>query len=606
MTGKPPRQLWFPVWIALLFLVQPAVSELSFTAKVDRQRTTRTQPIRLTLTLSSTQNIAHVPQVLIDLRAFDYQGPSIGTRVEMSTNGGTTFARDLTYALYARKAGRLTIPAARIELQGQVLQTKPITIEVTVGQRSPNQRREGNAVEDNLFIRVTTDHERVYVGQQLTVIYDLCYRYQLRDVGFSEIPSFAGFWVKDLYVAQSLDPKREDIGQLAFNVSTLRQNALFPTRSGAHRIDPLVMSCSIPKSGRRRGSLFDSIFDDPFFGRSQTHLVRSEAIEVEALPLPKSGQPDDFSGAVGRFAISVEAQPRSVPVGDPVTVRVRVEGEGNFQAVGVPVLADIDGFKVYDPKQIDEEGIVEDRYAGSRTLDYILIPERAGSLKIPAVSFSYFNPSQVVYETVESASIEIDSHGEVADAGESLFPLTRTEIMQVGSDIRHIKPDVTELSLGGRLYSSVWFWLVQGLIPLTYLGFLVAHRHRMRLQGDAAYARRKRARSQATRRLEKAGHCLDAGDGPGFYDAIDQALRAYLADNANVSEAGLTKQECASLAAEICDSDDADTVSALVAVMERCEHARYARAASTPKEMRSAYDTALQILDTLAKGKTTK
>jgi len=606
MTGKPPRQLWFPVWIALLFLVQPAVSELSFTAKVDRQRTTRTQPIRLTLTLSSTQNIAHVPQVLIDLRAFDYQGPSIGTRVEMSTNGGTTFARDLTYALYARKAGRLTIPAARIELQGQVLQTKPITIEVTVGQRSPNQRREGNAVEDNLFIRVTTDHERVYVGQQLTVTYDLCYRYQLRDVGFSEIPSFAGFWVKDLYVAQSLDPKREDIGQLAFNVSTLRQNALFPTRSGAHRIDPLVMSCSIPKSGRRRGSLFDSIFDDPFFGRSQTHLVRSEAIEVEALPLPKSGQPDDFSGAVGRFAISVEAQPRSVPVGDPVTVRVRVEGEGNFQAVGVPVLADIDGFKVYDPKQIDEEGIVEDRYAGSRTLEYILIPERAGSLKIPAVSFSYFNPSQVVYETVESASIEIDSHGEVADAGESLFPLTRTEIMQVGSDIRHIKPDVTELSLGGRLYSSVWFWLVQGLIPLTYLGFLVAHRHRMRLQGDAAYARRKRARSQATRRLEKAGHCLDAGDGPGFYDAIDQALRAYLADNANVSEAGLTKQECASLAAEICDSDDADTVSALVAVMERCEHARYARAASTPKEMRSAYDTALQILDTLAKGKMTK
>ncbi len=601
MTGKPALQLWFPVWVALLFLVQPAVPELSFTAKVDRQRTTQTQPVRLTLTLSSTQNIAHVPEVKIDLRAFDYQGPSIGTRVEMSTNGGTTFARDLTYALYARKAGRLTIPAARIELQGQVLQTKPITIEVTArGQRA------GNAVEDNLFIRVTTDQERVYVGQQLTVTYDLCYRYQLRDIGFSEIPSFAGFWVKDLFVAQTLDPKREDIDQLAFNVSTLRQAALFPTRSGAHRIDPLVMSCNIPKSGRRRGSLFDSIFDDPFFGRSQTHLVRSEAIEIEALPLPKLRQPDDFSGAVGRFAISVEAQPRSVPVGDPVTVRVRVEGEGNFQAVGVPALADIDGFKVYDPKQIDEEGIVGNLYAGSRTLEYILIPERVGSLRIPAVSFSYFNPSQVVYETVESVSIEIDSHGEVEDAGESPFPLTRTEITQVGSDIRHIKPDATELSLGGRLYSSIWFWLLQGLIPLTYLGFLVAHRHRMRLQGDAAYARRKRARSQATRRLEKAGHCLDAADGPGLYDAIDEALRAYLADSANVSEAGLTKEECASLAAEICDSDDADTVAALVAVMERCEYARYARAASTPEEMRSAYDTAVQIIDTLAKGKTTK
>ncbi len=606
MTGKPAVQFWIPVWMAVLFLVQPAVSELSFTAKVDRQRTTQTQPVRLTLTLSSRQNIAHVPEVKIDLRAFDYQGPSIGTRMEIS-NGNTIFARDLTYALYARKTGRLSIPPATIELSGQVLQTKPITIEVTArGQRAPDQRREGTAVEDNLFIRVTTDHERVYVGQQLTVTYDLCYRYQLRDVGFSEIPSFAGFWVKDLLVAQSLDPKRENIDQLAFNVSTLRRAALFPTRSGAHRIDPLVMSCSISKSRRRRGGLFDSIFDDPFFGRSQTHLVRSEAIEVEALPLPRSGQPDDFGGAVGRFAISVEAQPRSVPVGDPVTVRVRVEGEGNFQAVRVPVLADIDGFKVYDPKQIDEEGIVGNRYAGSRTLEYILIPERAGSLKIPAVSFSYFNPSQVVYETVESASIEIDSHGEVADADESSFPLTRTEISQVGSDIRHIKPDVTELGVGGRLYSSIWFWLVQGLIPLTYLGFLVAHRHHMRLQGDVAYARRRRARSQAIRRLERAGRCLDAGDGPGLYDAIDEALRAYLADNANVSEAGLTKEQCASLVAGICESDEADTVAALVAVMERCEHARYARAASTPAEMRSAYDTAVQIIDILAKGKTTK
>ena len=150
MTGKPPLpQLWFGVWMALLFLARPAVSELSLTAKVDRQRTIQTQPVRLTLTLSSTQNIAHVPEVKIDLRAFDYQGPSISTRVEMSTNGGTTFARDLTYALYPRKAGRLTIPAARIELQGQVLQTKPIMIEVTArGRRSPNQQA-SNAVEDH-------------------------------------------------------------------------------------------------------------------------------------------------------------------------------------------------------------------------------------------------------------------------------------------------------------------------------------------------------------------------------------------------------------------------------------------------------------------------
>ena len=223
MIGRFGYQHWKPACVVVLFLVQPALCELSFTAKVDRQRTTQGQPIQLTLTLSSTDNLTHVPEPNIDLRAFDYRGPSIGARVEMSTNATTIFARDLTYALYPRKTGRLTIPAATIQLQGQVLQTKPIKIEVTArAKRSPNQRG-GDAVEDNLFIRVTTDHERVYVGQQLTVTYDLCYRYQLQNVGFTEIPSFSGFWVKDLFVAQSLDPRREDIGQLAFNVSTLRR-----------------------------------------------------------------------------------------------------------------------------------------------------------------------------------------------------------------------------------------------------------------------------------------------------------------------------------------------------------------------------------------------
>ena len=606
MTGSRPWRRCLLVWLGLVIQLQPAWAEVQFTAQVDRQRTTKTQPVRLTLTISSTgRNLEHVPSPQIDLRAFEVRGPSIETRIGMS-NGGTTVARDLTYVLYARKTGVLTIGPATLQIQGQVLHTKPITIEVSARKpRAPNQPA-SNAVEDNLFIRVTADPERAFVGQQVTVTYDLCYRYQLQNVGFSEIPSFAGFWVKDLFVAEALNPKREDIGQLPFNVSTLRQVALFPTRSGAHRIEPMAISCSIPKAGRRRSSLFDSIFDDPFFGRSQAQLVRSEAIEIEALPLPKRGQPDGFDGAVGRFSISVEAQPRRVPVGDPVTVRVRVEGEGNFQAIGVPTLGPIEGFNVYDPKQVDEERINAPSYGGARTLDYILIPERAGRLSIPAVSFSYFDPLQAGYQTVRSEPISIDSHGNVADVEESVFPLTRTEIAQIGRDIRHIKPDVTELSGGGRLYGSGWYWFLQGLIPLTYLGFLVAHRHRTRLQGDTAYARQRKARPQAAQRLQGAQSYLEEGDCPGFYNAIDQALRAYLADRANVPEAGLTKDECTSLATAMIDASDADTVPALVATLERCEHARYARAASTSAQMRSAYDTASGIIEALDKRKSSR
>ena len=600
MTGRAALGGWCLVWLGVLVLPQAALAAVEFTAKVDRQQTAHSQPVRLTLTISSTENLPHIPAPQIDLRAFEVQGPAVANRYQM-TNGSTALMRELTYTLYPRKTGKLTIGAASIQIQGRQLFTKPIVVEVTAGRRRSPGQQPSDAIEDNLFIRATADHERAYVGQQVAVTYDLCYRYQLQNVGFSEIPTFAGFWVKDLFVAETLNPKREDIGELPFNVSMLRKVALFPTHSGALRIEPMAVSCSIPKTGRRRSGLFDSIFD-----RSQAQLVRGEAIEVEVLPLPKKGQPEDFGGAVGRFSIVVEAQPRRVPVGDPVTLRVRVDGEGNFQAIGVPVIGEIDGFKMYDPKQVDDERISVNGYGGSRTLEYILLPVRAGSLQIPAVSFSYFDPVAQVYQTVRSAPIMIDSHGDVAVAQESLFPLTRTEIAQVGSDIRHIKPDVVELDDHGRLHTNGWFWFLQGLIPLSYLGFVVAHRHRTRLRGDAAYARRRRARSEAVRRLERAHYSLEKGDGPGFYDAIDQALRAYLADTANVSAAALTKDECASLAAGMCGAEARDLVAELVALLERCEHARYARAASTGDQMRLAYETAEQIVDALDKGRTRK
>ena len=599
-----PARVWL-AWLGLLLLAQAALAEVEFTAAVDRKRTSTTQPIRLTLAISSTENLAHVPAPQIDLRAFDVHGPSVSQAVNY-VNGHTTHTRELTYTLYARKAGRLTIGSATLQLQGEQLATRPITIEVTAARQRPRAGQDPQAsggLEDNLFIRAAADRQRAYVGQQVTVTYDLCYRYQLREVGFSEIPSFSGFWVKDLHVAQTLDPQREVIDGLAFNVSTLRQAALFPTRSGAHRIEPLAISCSIPRAGRRRNSLFDSIFDD--FGRSQTLLVRSEAVEVEALPLPKQGQPEDFGGAVGRFAISATAQPRQLPVGDPVTLRVRVEGEGNFQTVGLAPVGDLDGFKVYDPKQVDEERVAGDAFGGSRTFEYILIPERGGRLRIPAVAFSYFDPEEASYRTVTSADIFIDSQGGVADGeeeGRAPFALTRTEIAQVGSDIRYIKPDVSEVKGGGPLHASRWYWVLQAFIPLAYLGLWAAHRHRIRLQDDTAYARRRRARPQAMRRLKEAEGHLEDGKAVAFHDGIDQMLRAFLADHANVSEAGLTKDDCAALARQTSSADE-DTVRLLVSVLERCEYARYARAPSTPQAMRGTHEDAQQVLRTLGSGK---
>ena len=584
---------------------RPAIAEVEFTASVDRVRTTRAQPLQLTLSIVSTENIAHMPAPDLNLDDFVVEGPSVSVRKEIF-NSTVTHARQLTYTLYAREEGTFVIGPARLELAGQVFETKPVHVVVGKSSRGgkgkPGQGE--SSLEDNLFVRVTgADIGSAYVGQQVTLSYDLCYRYQLRDVGFKEIPAYSGFWVKELFVAQRLQPRREIIDGVQFNVAPLRKLALFPTSSGKQNIEPLAISCGIPKKGRRSNSLFDafSLFDDPF-ARSQSLLVRSADVGISVLPLPESGRPPEFSGLVGSFSLRSTLQPKTVAVGDPVTLRVAVDGYGNLGAVGEPILGDLSGFKLYDPKVSEDLRVDgDDRYGGRKVFEYILIPEKSGDLVIPPATLSFFDPDKVKYSRAETASYELTVEGELREEqSANIYSLSRREIEMVGSDIRHIKPDVAELGSRGFLYRSRLFWLGQLAIPFAYVGLFLRRRHRIRLEGDVAYARRRGARSAAEKKLKTARQLLAEGRAPAvFYGEVERAVLSFVADHVNRSPTGLGKQGCAEVLRA--GGADAETVAAVVELLEHCEMRRYAPGEESPAEMRRTQDRVEDLVSDLEK-----
>ena len=251
------------------------------------------------------------------------------------------------------------------------------------------------------------DHERAYVGQQVTVSYDLFYRIQPHNVSFSKLPTFVGFWTEDIFVAQQLKAHQEVRGGVSFNVAPLRRVALFPTGAGTHAVGSLAISCDIPQQRSRRGSLLDD-----FFGRSRSVRLQSEELHIEVLPLPEQGRPAEFTGAVGRFQLSVAAQPTQVSAGDPVTLRVLVEGEGNVAAVQPLQVDAAAGVKLYDPKVEEEARITNGVHGGRRLFEYILIPEQGGTLNIPPLRFAYFDPHQARYEVLQSDSHRHSQRGE--------------------------------------------------------------------------------------------------------------------------------------------------------------------------------------------------
>ena len=327
-------------------------------------------------------------------------------------------------------------------------------------------------------------------------------------------------------------------------------------------------------------------------------LLQSEELQIEVLPLPEQGRPEEFTGAVGRFQLSVEAQPTQVAVGDPVTLRVLVEGEGNMAAVQ-PLQVDVaTGVKLYDPKVEEEERITNGVYGGHRLFEYILIPEQGGTVNIPPLRFAYFDPHQARYEVLESDPITIHSEGSVEEEGVN-YGLSRRDIEAVGEDIRYIKPDVEALIAATMLHESYWFWTLQGALPLAFFALLVWQRHQRRLQGDVAYARQRRAKGEAGRRLARADDLLETGTEAEFYGEVRAAVLEFVADRLNLAAAGLTIEVCAE--ALTARQVEDETIARLRDLLTRCDFARFAPAGGPPTDRTAARGLAEEVIAGLEK-----
>ena len=124
-------------------------------------------------------------------------------------------------------------------------------------------------------------------------------------------------------------------------------------------------------------------------------------------------------------------------------------------------------------------------------------------------------------------------------------------------------------------------------------------RHQRRLQGDVAYARQRRAKGEAGRRLARADTLLAAGTEAEFYGEVRAAVLEFVADRLNLAAAGLTIEVCAEVLAA--RQVEAETIAALRDLLTRCDFARFAPAGGPPTDRASARRLAEEVIAGLEK-----
>jgi len=614
----PRRPLAAALVAAAVFALAPtravAAGDAALTISLDREAAAPGEPFACEIQLSLTSN-ADVQ----DFRPPEFKGlrvlqtpqfPSRSTQVQMG-GGQTIVQNDFTwhYELMVPPGARgpFTIAGARVRVGGRDIKSNAVTVRVGSGPSAANARRGGMppgfpfdmfgggaAPQEpqvqsggETFVRVVADKTRVFLGEPVVVTWSLCSPQARLNYNSTAEPRTDGFWTEDV---PSTTPRgqaiQETINGRPYNVSTILHKALFPLREGKLTVTPLELE----------------VAQVDLFGMAvRSQKLKSEAVAIEAIPLPREGQPPGFEASnVGQYTLAVHADRTTVAVGDAVTVTAEIKGVGNVRNVRLAPLAAPAGWKAYPPKEnvsLDEPGGV----GGTKTVEVLLLPEGPGAVMLPALELPTFDPAAKRYVTLKSEPIRLEATGAAGAGGAAPHapgaPATGAAVENViGAAIRPIRARTRlERDVGTTfLRSRAFLWLLF-LPPLAFGLTLLVDRLRELLSIDTHRTRRRRMRTMVRKHLGAAVAHRDAGRATAFYIEIDRVLREVLAARLGRGVTGLRHDELGALLGE--RGMPAELTGRLLAELEACDQARFAPGGET--EGAAAMSAALERADEL-------
>jgi hypothetical protein len=311
--------------------------------------------------------------------------------------------------------------------------------------------------------------------------------------------------------------------------------------------------------------------------RTEKFVSSSAPLTVEIRPVPSTGQPASFSGAVGRFQLDVDVNPKILRVGDPLSLTLTLRGEGLLETVHPPALERQEKLAQDFKLQADPPAVKTD--SDAKTFTYTLRPRRTGIRELPPLEIAYFDPDTQRFQVLRSPAVplRVDAAStlEVADvvdpAGDSVKSVPGQEltegILANYSGDKLLSPQHFQVQVG-------WLTgLLLALPPVAYgAALLWRWRARQRQQHPDAQRARK-ARERALSHLQALSTQQHQGDA-ALCDGVHQAIVGYIGDRLRLVGAGLTVDDVTRhLQARQLDQE---LIEQSAALLHLCDSARYA------------------------------
>ncbi len=531
----------------------------------------------------------------------EYRGPST---VMSFVNGKMSKTITHIYSLIPLKEGSFRIGPFRFSYKGNNYSSNSVVLNVSSGKYPANVNSSappsGSRLNEYVFLELEIPRNEIYVNEEFPVTVKLyASRFSLQDIQYPELESngvtFEPFSKPKQY--------RQFLKGMRYEVIEFKTKGV-AIKPGRFDIGPATLPATlVVKSRRRRGGVFgDDFFGDDFFDNFfgnydlKKIMLSSNKVSVNVLPLPEKGMPKQFDGAVGSFDMQVSVSPRSVKVGDPITIEAVVSGYGNLNMVKAPKLVSTDGFKIYDP-QAEIKG-------NRKIFEQVILPVKPGIESVPPVVFSYFDVNSGKYKVIKKGpfNITVEKSGGgtlkiVSSADNENKNVVYDEVL--GRDIAFIKEVSNLKPVKKPLVFSKIYWAVNIVMVFLFIAANVILSYNRRIRSDIRYARKKMAFPKARKHYAELKRILKKGDTASFYDKAFFLVREVLGDLFHLPSRGMTIDVVKRL------RDNGKISGGLYKKIERifeeCDMARFAP--SSDLNIKEAFKVVSDILSELNKVK---
>lgn len=356
------------------------------------------QPFLLNVIVTNTSNSAQYPT----LKGIDnLHVRQSGFQMNM-VNGATSVTYH--YRIRIDTLGNYTLGPAQITEEGNIIESNPITIAVGDIQKSSGTRAQKTAAAAPIM-KLTCDTTQVYVGQKINAelsFYTPDPTAVLQTIIEPENSATSGLVIKNKQTQPITGTEKINGTEFRFAKWNFQ---ITPTKSG---------SLIIPAYAAQYTSQANAPMLS-FFFHNDAKRVYSNTVALDVQPLPPSLRAPTFIGTINQMHSQVN--PTHARVGEGIVYSITLNGDGDFDSMGMLALQMPEQCKWYESKKNYTPS--SDQF-GTYTMEYIVQALEPGMITIPKQELFYFDTSQKRYKTMSTAPMTISITGSAVPEASSL------------------------------------------------------------------------------------------------------------------------------------------------------------------------------------------